>query len=58
MRENGLLSEQIDLVQGRVGKSIFLQHYFKQDSKILGDSIIGKLGQFEESFVNQCIKTV
>jgi hypothetical protein len=52
MRENGLLSEQIDLVQGRVGKSIFLQHYFKQDSKILVDSIIGKLGQFEEFFVN------
>ena len=32
MREMGLLSEQIDLVQGRVGKSIFLQHYFKQDA--------------------------
>jgi intergrase/recombinase len=52
MRENGLLSEQIDLVQGRVGKSIFLQHYFKQNSRILVDSIIGKLGQFEEFFVN------
>ena len=52
MQENGLLSEQIDLVQGRVGKSIFLQHYFKQNSRILVDSIIGKLGQFEEFFVN------
>ncbi len=29
MRENGLLPEQIDLIQGRVGKSIFFQHYFK-----------------------------
>jgi intergrase/recombinase len=36
MREAGLLSEQIDLVQGRVGKSIFLQHYFKQNARDLG----------------------
>jgi intergrase/recombinase len=35
MRELCLLSEQIDLVQGRVGKSIFLQHYFKQDAQLL-----------------------
>lgn len=40
MREMGLLSEQIDLVQGRVGKSVFLQHCFKQDAKILGSQIL------------------
>jgi len=43
MRENGLLAEQIDLMQGRVGKSIFLQHYFKQDAKVLGNKILGLL---------------
>ena len=43
MREMGLLSEQIDLVQGGVGKSIFLQHYFKQDAKLLSSKIIGLL---------------
>jgi intergrase/recombinase len=40
MREMGLLQEQIDLVQGRVGKSIFLQHYFKQDAKSLSNRIL------------------
>ena len=49
MREMGLLSEQIDLVQGRVGKSIFLQHYFKQDAKILGRTILKLIPQLEES---------
>jgi intergrase/recombinase len=45
MREMGLLSEQIDLVQGRVGKSIFLQHYFKQDSTVLGGKILSLLNK-------------
>ncbi len=49
MREMGLLSEQIDLVQGRVGKSIFLQHYFKQDAKLLGNKISKLLPKIEES---------
>lgn len=40
MREHGLLSEQIDLIQDRVGKSIFLQHYFKQDAKVLSGRIL------------------
>lgn len=34
MKEMGLHSEQIDLMQGRVGKTIFLQHYFKQNPKV------------------------
>jgi|WetSurMetagenome_2_1015567.scaffolds.fasta_scaffold46483_3 intergrase/recombinase len=50
MRENGLLSEQIDLVQGRVGRSIFLQHYFKQDSKVLSNRILKLTARLNESF--------
>lgn len=49
MREQGLLSEQIDLIQGRVGKSIFLHHYFKQDAKLLCNRIRGLLPKLEES---------
>jgi intergrase/recombinase len=51
MREQGLLSEQIDLVQGRVGKSIFLQHYFKQDAKMLSSKILIMLTSLEQSLV-------
>jgi intergrase/recombinase len=54
MRETGLLSEQIDLVQGRVGKSIFLQHYFKQDAKSLSRQILQLLPKLEESLICQC----
>jgi hypothetical protein len=48
IRELGLLSEQIDLVQGRVGKSIFLQHYFKQDAKSLSNRILQLLPMIED----------
>ena len=50
MREMGLLSEQIDLLQGRVGKSIFLQHYFKQDAKRLSDRILELLPNLRRVF--------
>jgi hypothetical protein len=47
MRELGLLSEQIDLMQGRVGKSIFMQHYFKQNPRVLSDKILEMLPRLE-----------
>ena len=50
LRELGLLSEQIDLVQGRVGKSIFLQNYFKQDARLLSNRVIGLLAILENYF--------
>jgi intergrase/recombinase len=52
IREMGLLSEQIDLVQGRVGKSIFLQHYFKQDAKLLSNRILQLLPKLEETLLS------
>jgi len=47
MRQLGLLSEQIDLVQGRIGKGIFMQHYFKQNPKPLNRKIIRLLPKLE-----------
>jgi intergrase/recombinase len=49
MRERGLLSEQIDLMQGRVGKSIFLHHYFKADPIPLSKKILELLPTIQES---------
>jgi intergrase/recombinase len=60
MRENGLLSEQIDLIQGRVGKSIFLQHYFKQNPKTLNSKILEALPKLEQtlsSFETQLLES-
>jgi intergrase/recombinase len=52
MRELGLLSEQIDLMQGRVGKSIFMQHYFKQNPKVLSERILMILPDLEKTLLS------
>jgi len=31
MRNNGIEQEVIDLLQGRISKSIFVRHYYKPD---------------------------
>jgi intergrase/recombinase len=48
MREQGLLSEQIDLMQGRIGKSVFLHHYFKADPLPLSKKILELLPKIQE----------
>jgi intergrase/recombinase len=49
MRELGLLQEQVDLCQGRLEKTVFLQHYFKQNPKTLSDKILSLLPKLEAS---------
>ena len=51
LRKAGLLSEQIDLLQGRIGKSIFLMHYFKENPKLLGDKILELLPTLEQTLL-------
>ena len=31
MAKNGLISEEVDLLQGRVSKSVFARHYLKEN---------------------------
>jgi intergrase/recombinase len=52
MRELGLLQEQVDLCQGRLEKSVFLQHYFKQNPKALSDKILSLLPKLEDSLIS------
>jgi Archaeal phage integrase len=51
MRKAGLLSEQIDLMEGRIGKSIFLMHYFKENPKLLSDKILELLPALEKTLL-------
>lgn len=53
MREKGMLSEQIDLIQGRVGKSVFLHHYFKADPISLSKKILELLPTLQESILQK-----
>ncbi len=52
MRKAGLLSEQIDLIEGRIGKSIFLMHYFKENPKRLSDKVLNSLPIYEQTLTN------
>ena len=47
MRKIGLLSEQIDVIEGRIGKTIFLMQYFKENPKALSDKILDILPKLE-----------
>ena len=40
MVHNGLIREEVDLLQGRVGKSIFMRHYFSPNIKELRDKVL------------------
>lgn len=40
MVRNGLIREGVDLLQGRVGKSIFMRHYFSPAIKDLRDRML------------------
>jgi hypothetical protein len=51
MRKLSLLSEQIDLIQGRIGRTIFLTHYFKANPKELSDKILSMLPSLEQTSV-------
>jgi len=40
MVHNGLIREEVDLLQGRIGKSIFMKHYFTPDIERLRDKTL------------------
>lgn len=56
MRELGLPSEKIDLIQRIVGRRIFLKHYFNQDSKQLCKRILLLLDSLEPILPNGLTK--
>jgi intergrase/recombinase len=40
MVHNGLIREEVDILQGRVGESIFMKHYFSPAIKELKDRVL------------------
>ena len=49
LRKHGIISELIDLIQGRISKDIFIRHYLKENPKTLSDSILVILNDLEQS---------
>jgi intergrase/recombinase len=53
MRTMGLLSEQVDVLQGRINSGVFLQYYFKQNPKTLSKKILRLLPTLENKLLKQ-----
>jgi hypothetical protein len=51
MRKLRLLSEQIDLIEGRVGRTIFLMHYFKENPNALSANTLELLPKLESNLI-------
>jgi len=50
MVHNGLIREEVDLLQGRIGKSIFMKHYFTPDIERLRDKTLKAVGKMLSNF--------
>lgn len=48
---NGLIREEIDFLQGRVGKSIFMKHYFSPAIKDLRDRTLKAVKEIIEALI-------
>jgi intergrase/recombinase len=49
LRNKGILSETVDLLEGRIGKSVFVRHYLKTDLKPVSDQILGLVEELQAS---------
>ena len=53
-RKSGILSEYVDLIQGRIPKSVFARHYLKiEDLKELVTQVLAVTAKIEESLLKQ-----
>jgi intergrase/recombinase len=50
MIRHNIISEEVDLLQGRVPKSVFVRHYLKENPVELIDRVMTALTQLEQSF--------
>jgi len=49
MVHNGLIREEVDLLQGRVGKSMFMQHYFSPNIEDLRDRVLTAVDRIQQN---------
>jgi intergrase/recombinase len=49
MVRHNIISEEVDLLQGRVSKSVFVRHYLKENPTELRDRALEALRQLEQT---------
>ena len=48
LRKSGVISELVDVLAGRIPKSVFIRHYLSEDVKKLSGVVVGLLPKLEE----------
>lgn len=46
---HNVISEEVDLLQGRISKSVFVRHYLKENPAELRDRVMTALTQLEQT---------
>ncbi len=52
LRKNGIILELVDIIAGRVPKSVFTRHYLGQDMKTFGYTISGIIDNLEKTLLS------
>ena len=52
LRKNGIISELVDVVAGRVLKTVFTRHYLGQDMKTFGTIVLGIEESLEKTLLS------
>jgi intergrase/recombinase len=53
LRNHGILAEYVDLIQGRIPKSVFARHYLKvEDLKALVSQVLAVTGNLERDLLS------
>jgi intergrase/recombinase len=51
LRKHGMISELVDLIQGRIGKDVFIRHYLKENPNNLSSQVLALLKNLEDSLL-------
>jgi intergrase/recombinase len=51
LRKHGMISELVDLIQGRIGKDVFIRHYLKENPNNLSSQVLALLKDLEDSLL-------
>ena len=52
MRKHGLLQEEVDILQGRIGKSMFMKHYFSPEIDDLKERTLSAVAELRQKTLN------
>ena len=52
LRKHNVISELVDLIQGRIGKDVFIRHYLKENPQTLSNQVIALLKDLENSMLS------